>query len=97
MASRPKPDLEAQTHLHVDKRPQDLHIPLTPVTPGLASAIAPQPDPEYRVSTSTQALYLTVYFLCNISLTIYNKLILGKVCRCCFFFFAFPSMLALLP
>ena len=36
-------------------------------------------DSEYTVSTWTKASYLAVYFLCNVSLTIYNKLVLGKV------------------
>ena len=34
---------------------------------------------EYRVSTTTKFAYLAVYFLCNVSLTIWNKAVLGKV------------------
>ena len=36
-------------------------------------------DSEYSMSTTKKAAYLLVYFLCNVSLTIYNKLVLGKV------------------
>jgi len=42
------------------------------------SSGGPQADLENRVSGVTKISYLAVYFLCNISLTIYNKLILGK-------------------
>ncbi len=38
-----------------------------------------QVDTEYSTSTRTKVAYLTMYFLCNVSLTIYNKLVLGKV------------------
>ena len=50
-----------------------------------ATGLTPTPtkngtvDSEYSVSTWTKASYLAVYFLCNVSLTIYNKLVLGKV------------------
>jgi hypothetical protein len=37
------------------------------------------PCSEYRVPTTTKFAYLGIYFLCNVSLTIYNKLVLGKV------------------
>ena len=46
------------------------------------SSGGPQADLENRVSGVTKISYLAVYFLCNISLTIYNKLILGKVSPC---------------
>jgi hypothetical protein len=36
-------------------------------------------DTEYNVSTGRKFAYLSVYFLCNIALTIYNKAVLGKV------------------
>ncbi len=36
---------------------------------------------EYRISFATKATHLGIYFLCNLSLTIYNKFILGKVSR----------------
>jgi len=38
-------------------------------------------DSEYNTTTRTKFAYLGVYFLCNISLTIYNKAVLGKVTR----------------
>lgn len=64
------------------ERPDDLEAQLlkprqqyqTPASPGI--------DSEYRVSSLTKLSYLGLYFLCNISLTIYNKLILGKVSKC---------------
>ena len=34
---------------------------------------------EYRVLTWTKLGHLTLYFLCNVSLTLYNKMILGTV------------------
>jgi len=40
---------------------------------------SPQVASEYQVSSATKLSYLALYFVCNISLTIYNKLILGKV------------------
>lgn len=64
MATKEKLDLEAQ-------------LPLRPGQPP-----SPSPgriDSEYQVSGWTKVYYLAIYFLCNISLTIYNKLILGKV------------------
>lgn len=36
---------------------------------------------EYQIPTSTKYLYLAVYFALNLALTIYNKYVLGKVCR----------------
>ena len=36
---------------------------------------------EYQTPTSTKYLYLGVYFALNLTLTIYNKYALGKVCR----------------
>ena len=36
---------------------------------------------EYQTPTSTKYLYLGFYFALNLTLTIYNKYILGKVCR----------------
>ncbi|KAH8899927.1 TPT-domain-containing protein [Thozetella sp. PMI_491] len=46
--------------------------------PALFQPARIQLDTEYTVSTATKAGYLAVYFLCNIALTIYNKLVLGK-------------------
>jgi len=37
--------------------------------------------PEYDVPTSTKYLYLILYFTLNLCLTLYNKAVLGKVCR----------------
>ena len=34
---------------------------------------------EYRVPTRTKVAYLSVYFLCNVGLTVWNKAVLGKV------------------
>jgi len=53
----------------------------------LPSQHSPRPAPadENAVSPWTKISYLGIYFLCNISLTIYNKLILGK--------FAYPWLL----
>ena len=36
---------------------------------------------EYQTPTSTKYLYLGCYFALNLALTIYNKYVLGKVCR----------------
>ena len=36
---------------------------------------------EYQTPTSTKYLYLGSYFALNLTLTIYNKYVLGKVCR----------------
>ena len=36
---------------------------------------------EYQVPTSTKYLFLAIYFTLNLALTIYNKLVLGKVCQ----------------
>ncbi|KAK0730136.1 triose-phosphate transporter family-domain-containing protein [Lasiosphaeris hirsuta] len=52
------------------------------------SPASPAIESEYQVSSVTKLSYLGFYFLCNISLTIYNKLILGK--------FAYPWLLTAL-
>lgn len=36
--------------------------------------------PEYDTPTSTKYLYLALYFILNLTLTLYNKAVLGKVC-----------------
>ena len=36
---------------------------------------------EYLVSTRTKMLHLSAYFMFNLTLTIYNKAVLGKVCQ----------------
>jgi len=36
--------------------------------------------PEDRVPAWTKVFHLACYFLCNVSLTLYNMMILGKVC-----------------
>jgi len=38
-------------------------------------------ESEYNVPTGTKVAYLSVYFLLNVLLTIYNKAVLGKVCE----------------
>jgi len=38
-------------------------------------------ESEYNVPTGTKVAYLSIYFLLNVSLTIYNKAVLGKVCE----------------
>jgi len=38
-------------------------------------------ETEYRIPTGTKLAYLGVYFLLNVSLTIYNKAVLGKACQ----------------
>jgi len=38
-------------------------------------------ESEYNVPTGTKVAYLSLYFLLNILLTIYNKAMLGKVCE----------------
>ncbi|KAK1780639.1 triose-phosphate transporter family-domain-containing protein [Copromyces sp. CBS 386.78] len=60
----------------------EAQVPLNPQPP------SPTARTENEVSGTTKLLYLAVYFLCNISLTIYNKLILGK--------FSYPWLLTAL-
>jgi len=57
-------DVEAQVTTGISNPP-----PLR--SPGMVS--------EYRVSTWTKLGHLALYFLCNVSLTLYNKMILGTV------------------
>ena len=40
-------------------------------------------ESEFTAATTKKYAYLGVYFLCNIALTIYNKLVLGKVDTLC--------------
>lgn len=40
--------------------------------------------PEYQIPTSTKYLYLALYFALNLTLTLYNKAVLGKVRSPCF-------------
>jgi hypothetical protein len=47
--------------------------------PGHSHTPTQHDSEEYAVSARTKASYLAVYFVCNVSLTIYNKLILGHV------------------
>lgn len=54
---------------------------LSPQEQGASPPASPSVAAEYRTSTYTKLLYLAGYFFCNISLTLYNKFILGKVCR----------------
>ncbi len=47
---------------------------------GGGDAAAPAADAtEYSTSLASKVAHLAVYFLCNLSLTLYNKMILGKV------------------
>lgn len=39
----------------------------------------PTMAPEYQIPTSTKYLYLALYFGLNLTLTLYNKAVLGKV------------------
>lgn len=39
----------------------------------------PNVAPEYQIPTSTKYLYLALYFGLNLTLTLYNKAVLGKV------------------
>lgn len=48
--------------------------------------LSPRLDSEYSVPAATKFAYLSVYFLCNVGLTIYNKAVLGKVCYLFFFY-----------
>ncbi len=36
-------------------------------------------ESEYQVSAATKWAYLAAYFSCNVALTLYNKMILGRV------------------
>ncbi|KAK3934492.1 TPT-domain-containing protein [Diplogelasinospora grovesii] len=73
-SKRSDDDVEAQNLLPLPTpQPDNTGRPSTPL------------DSEYRISGRTKLLYLAGYFLCNISLTIYNKLVLGK--------FAYPWLL----
>jgi hypothetical protein len=63
-----------------------LNTPLgTPLGKPLRLNFSPSPAPkvrvdtEYNVSTGRKFAFLSVYFLCNVALTIYNKAVLGKV------------------
>lgn len=62
--ARPKEKLD-------DVEAQVTTQPSPPGSPGMAS--------EYHVSTWTKLGHLALYFLCNVSLTLYNKMILGTV------------------
>lgn len=46
---------------------------------GKSGSPTPRLDSEYRVPAARKFAFLGVYFLCNVSLTIYNKAVLGKV------------------
>ncbi|KAK3393969.1 TPT-domain-containing protein [Podospora didyma] len=72
---------------HDDIEAQAPHRPSRHVT-FPTSAGSSQPESEFTTSTVTKLSYLAVYFMCNISLTIYNKMILGK--------FGYPWMLTAL-
>ena len=63
MSNTKRLDLEAQ-------RTNDLKIPYRPTT---------RHDSECPTPATTKFTYLAIYFLCNVSLTIYNKAVLWKV------------------
>ena len=44
-----------------------------------AQSTAATTAPEYQIPTSTKYLYLALYFGLNLTLTLYNKAVLGKV------------------
>jgi hypothetical protein len=46
-----------------------------------APLLLAQTESEYGVPTATKLAYLCVYLLLNVSLTIYNKAVLGKVLK----------------
>jgi hypothetical protein len=64
MTNSKKSDLEGQAK---DEKRGNLGSP----TPSI--------DSEYHVPAARKFAFLGVYFLCNVSLTIYNKAVLGKV------------------
>ncbi len=64
--------------------PSALEAQLIPPSPETAAAAATAAAPaadatEYSTSLASKVAHLAVYFLCNLSLTLYNKMILGKV------------------
>ncbi|KAE8448455.1 hypothetical protein EG329_009520 [Mollisiaceae sp. DMI_Dod_QoI] len=75
-----KADLEAQHQnlISITKNPK--------LTPG--PILSPRLDSEYAVPAATKFGYLSVYFLCNVGLTIYNKAVLGH--------FSYPWLLTAL-
>lgn len=58
-----------------------LDLEQSPTEEKTAQCATTQFDPEYSIPTRTKLAYLSVYFLCNVLLTIYNKAVLGKVRR----------------
>lgn len=66
---------------------QYLNIPLEKVKGGILLSGSPKLESEYSVPLTTKFAYLSVYFLCNVGLTIYNKAVLGKVYFAPFQFF----------
>ncbi|CZR54534.1 related to glucose-6-phosphate/phosphate translocator [Phialocephala subalpina] len=75
-----KLDIEAQHQhvLNVGEKAKGSGSPL----------LSPRIDSEYIVPATTKFAYLSVYFLCNVGLTIYNKAVLGH--------FAYPWFLTAL-
>ncbi|KUJ12753.1 TPT-domain-containing protein [Mollisia scopiformis] len=77
-------DMEAQ-HLI---RPLEKTTQTTISEKGGPPILSPRLDSEYSVPATTKFAYLSVYFLCNVGLTIYNKAVLGK--------FSYPWLLTAL-
>jgi hypothetical protein len=62
------------------EKPRDVEaVPEPDVSAKLVDE-APAAEAEYGVSLAKKTAYLAFYFTANVSLTIYNKLVLGKVC-----------------
>ncbi|KAF8861985.1 TPT-domain-containing protein [Acephala macrosclerotiorum] len=73
----------------VDIEAQHQHLLTGGKGKGIVSpALSPRIDSEYSVPATTKFAYLSVYFLCNVGLTIYNKAVLGH--------FAYPWLLTAL-
>lgn len=73
----------------VDIEAQHQHLLTGGKGKGIVSpALSPRVDSEYSVPATTKFAYLSVYFLCNVGLTIYNKAVLGH--------FAYPWLLTAL-
>jgi hypothetical protein len=63
-----------------DMEAQHQHLMASDREKGGIPILSPRLDSEYSVPAATKFAYLSVYFLCNVGLTIYNKAVLGKVC-----------------
>jgi hypothetical protein len=61
--------------------PQTLDLETKATEKSDAPPLFAQTESEYEVPTEKKLVYLCVYFLLNVSLTIYNKAVLGKVLK----------------